>query len=119
MSIVSVLVFLYFARLMAMFGFSSALIAWNVLLTCLGLILAWASIREKRRDGAFDVITVTARHRNPSPLDDTRQAAARSYLVDARMLAITSFPGLFLARKIWIDDALGRPARCRRVTLRQ
>src|SRR6266404_6059631 len=48
-SIISVLVFFYFAQSMAMFGFNSALLGPNVLLTCLGLILAWASIREKRR----------------------------------------------------------------------
>jgi hypothetical protein len=40
-------------------------------------------------------------------------------LVDARMPPIMSFPGLFRAREIWIDDALCRAARCRRVALRQ
>src|SRR6266849_4812709 len=52
-------------------------------------------------------------------LDDTGQAAARSYLVDARVPPIMSFPGLFRAREIWIDGALCRAARCRRVALRQ
>ena len=40
-------------------------------------------------------------------------------LVDARMPPIMSFPGLFRAREIGIDDALCRAARCRRVALRQ
>src|SRR5450755_4714212 len=35
------------------------------------------------------------------------------------MPPIMSFPGLFRAREIWIDDALCRAARCRRVALRQ
>jgi hypothetical protein len=38
-------------------------------------------------------------------------------LVDAAMPTITR--GLFRAREIWIDDALCRAARCRRVALRQ
>jgi hypothetical protein len=38
-------------------------------------------------------------------------------LVDAAMPPITR--GLFRAREIWIDDALCRAARCRRVALRQ
>ncbi len=39
------------------------------------------------------------------------------HLVDAATPPITR--GLFRARKIWIDDALGGAARCRRVALRQ
>src|SRR5882757_7960957 len=39
-------------------------------------------------------------------------------LVDAAMPPITR-AGLFHASKIWIDDALGGAARCRRVALRQ
>src|SRR5260370_35492395 len=39
------------------------------------------------------------------------------HLVDSAVPPITR--GLFRARKIWIDDALGGAARCRRVALRQ
>src|SRR3979490_711854 len=39
------------------------------------------------------------------------------FSVDVAMPPITR--GLFCARKIWIDDALGGAARCRRVALRQ
>jgi hypothetical protein len=41
----------------------------------------------------------------------------RRVLVDAAMPPIIR--GLFRARKIWIDDAQGSAARCRRVALRQ
>src|SRR5258707_14809572 len=46
----------------------------------------------------------------------TRTSAPNKALVDA---AIMSSGGHSRARKIWIDDALGGAARCRRVALRQ
>jgi len=51
--------------------------------------------------------------------DDAGQAAARSYLVDARMAPVSSSRRGRGARVIRVDDALGGAARCRLSTLRQ
>jgi hypothetical protein len=53
------------------------------------------------------------------PSTSARYGVRLSYaLVDAAMPPI-SRAGLFRAREIWIDDALCRAARCRRIALRQ
>jgi hypothetical protein len=55
----------------------------------------------------------------PQPSTSARYGVRLSYaLVDAAMPPITR-AGLFHASKIWIDDARGSAARCRRVALRQ
>ena len=68
---------------------------------------------------AGSIPSTPSRASSAAPIGTDTEAAARSYLVDARMPPIMSVPGLFRAREIWIDDALCRAARCRRIALRQ
>src|SRR6202011_3888555 len=68
---------------------------------------------------AGSIPSTRSRASGAAPIGTDTEAAARSYLVDARMPPIMSSPELFRAREIWIDDALCRAARCRRVALRQ